>query len=62
MGGQEGGDLVVEDLALNCQQQCLGLGQPQAQALWPVMVLVQHDQIIDRHAADRHRRRPRAGA
>ena len=45
--GQERGDLAAEDLALELQQERLGLGQRQAQVLRPVVLLVQHNELVD---------------
>lgn len=47
--GQKGGDLGVENLALDCQQEGLGRLQCQTQLLRLVALLVQHDQFVDRH-------------
>jgi hypothetical protein len=47
--GQERRDLATEDLALHCQQKRLGFGQRQAQVLRPLVVLVEHDEIVDAH-------------
>jgi hypothetical protein len=45
--GQERGDLTTEDLALQFQQEGLGLGERQAHLLRPLVVLAQHDEVLD---------------
>jgi hypothetical protein len=40
---------VADDLVLQFQQERLGLGQHQAQLLQPLVLLGQHNQVIDGH-------------
>ena len=39
----------VKNLALDCQQERLGLMQRQTQLLRPVTLLVEHKQLVDGH-------------